>query len=108
MNPVWQLGFHVLESVKEEKQTESVRAHKESNVFWLKTSHQKGGIQTIISVVVFPFSYTKPSLYSGSMEKKQANTILSVEHRLTEGNKNNMNLRLMNSRLERFAQNSFI
>lgn len=42
-------------------------------------------------------------------EEKQPNTVLAVlEQRSTEGNKNNMNLRLMNSSLESLAQNSFI
>lgn len=51
-----------------------VFARTESNAFWLKTSPQKGEIQTIISVVVFPFSYIKTSLYSDSMEKKHKQT----------------------------------
>lgn len=85
--------------------------HRRRATLWFMTTSQCGEIWTVFSIMECFHSVTfkKKPLLRFHGEEKQPNTVLAVlEQRSTEGNKNNMNLRLMNSSLESLAQNSFI
>lgn len=98
-------------SVKEEQDEGIVCTHTKGKCCILPEASTSLGWHTdhLFSPTVSPSSYIKNSVCSSSKENKNNPTQSSQHGTEIKGRKqNNMNLRLMNSSLDRLAQNSFV